>query len=105
MGRYHHRDQSVLICTSLRELHWHNTAEWAYVLKGSAQVTTVTTEGQNYIGTVKTGSLWYFPPGQPHSIQATDDDPAGCEFLLVFNDGSFSEDSTFLVSHYLYCTT
>lgn len=58
----------------------------------------MTTEGQNYIGTVKTGSLWYFPPGQPHSIQATDDDPAGCEFLLVFNDGSFSEDSTFLVS-------
>ncbi|KAL1949387.1 hypothetical protein VTO73DRAFT_8268 [Trametes versicolor] len=86
---------------AIRELHWHNTAEWAYVLKGSAQVTTVTAEGQNYIGTVKMGSLWYFPPGQPHSIQATDDDPAGCEFLLVFNDGSFNEDSTFLLTDWL----
>lgn len=31
------------------------------------------------------GDLWYFPPGQPHSLQATADDPAGSEFLLVRN--------------------
>ena len=36
----------------LSELHWHNTAEWAYVLKGSTQITTVTAEGQNYVATV-----------------------------------------------------
>lgn len=29
------------------------------------------------------GDLWYFPPGIPHSLQATDDDPDGSEFLLV----------------------
>ena len=29
------------------------------------------------------GDLWYFPPGIPHSLQATDDDPDGTEFLLV----------------------
>lgn len=44
------------------------------------------------------GDLWYFPPGVPHSLQATADNPAGTEFLLVFDDGSFSEDATFLVS-------
>ena len=29
------------------------------------------------------GDLWYFPPGIPHSLQASADDPAGSEFLLV----------------------
>ncbi|KAI0671639.1 oxalate decarboxylase [Trametes maxima] len=86
---------------AIRELHWHNTAEWAYVLKGSTQVTTVTAEGQNYVATVPKGSLWYFPPGQPHSLQATDDDPEGTEFLLVFDDGNFSDDSTFLLTDWL----
>ena len=33
--------------------------------------------------------------GVPHSIQALD---AGVEFLLVFDDGDFSEDNTFLAS-------
>ncbi|KAI0661642.1 oxalate decarboxylase [Cubamyces menziesii] len=86
---------------AIRELHWHNTAEWAYVLKGSTQITTVTAEGQNYVATVPQGSLWYFPPGQPHSLQATDDDPEGSEFLLVFDDGNFNEDSTFLLTDWL----
>ncbi|KAI0649218.1 oxalate decarboxylase [Trametes meyenii] len=87
--------------TATIELHWYNTAEWAYVLKGSTQVTKVTAEGQNYVATVPKGSLWYFLPGQPHSLQATDDDPEGTEFLLVFDDGSFSDDSTFLLTDWL----
>ena len=43
------------------------------------------------------GDLWYFPPGVPHSLQGTNQTADGTEFLLVFPDGSFSEDSTFLV--------
>ncbi len=39
--------------------------------------------------------MWFFPPGIPHSIQAFD---TGAEFLLVHNDGYFSEDNTFLLS-------
>lgn len=27
--------------------------------------------------------VWYFPPGVPHSIQATSNNPQGTEFLLV----------------------
>jgi oxalate decarboxylase family bicupin protein len=38
---------------------------------------------------------WFFPAGVPHSIQAGDE---GCEFLLVFDQGDFSEDATFLIS-------
>lgn len=36
-----------------------------------------------------------FLTGVPHNIQAFGD---GCEFLLVFDSGDFSEDGTFLVS-------
>lgn len=37
----------------------------------------------------------FFPAGVPHSIQATTE---GVEFLLVFNQGDFSEDDTDLVT-------
>ncbi|KAH9945408.1 oxalate decarboxylase [Epithele typhae] len=83
---------------AIRELHWHSTAEWAY---GTVQVTAVTDKGQNFLGNVGPGDLWYFPPGIPHSLQATADLPDGAEFLLVFDDGAFSEDSTFLLTDWL----
>ena len=38
-----------------------------------------------------------FPSGIPHSIQGLDSDVDGCEILLVFDNGNFSEDSTFLL--------
>jgi len=37
----------------------------------------------------------------PHSIQGLDSEVDGCEFLLVFDDGNFSEDSTFLLTDWL----
>jgi oxalate decarboxylase len=40
--------------------------------------------------------LWFFPTGTPHSIQGLG--PDGCEFVLVFNDGTFSEGNTTLLS-------
>ncbi|THH26987.1 hypothetical protein EUX98_g7192 [Antrodiella citrinella] len=86
---------------AIRELHWHKTAEWAYILKGSVQVTAINADGQNYLATVSEGDLWYFPPGIPHSLQATADLADGAEFLLVFDDGAFSEDSTFLLTDWL----
>ncbi|KJA19336.1 hypothetical protein HYPSUDRAFT_44387 [Hypholoma sublateritium FD-334 SS-4] len=90
-----------LTAGSIRELHWHTTAEWAYVIKGTTQVTAVDTNGRNFIGTVEAGDLWYFPPGIPHSLQATADDPDGSEFLLIFPDGDFSDDSTFLLTDWM----
>lgn len=87
-----------LLPGAVRELHWHKTAEWAYVLQGSVIVTAINPDGQVFIDTVNTGDLWYFPAGFPHSLQGTDDDPDGAEFLLVFDDGSFSEDSTLLLT-------
>ncbi len=80
----------------VRELHWHKAAEWAYMLKGSARITAIDPEGRQFVDDVNEGGLWYFGPGIPHSIQGLA--PDGCEFLLVFDDGSFSEDNTFLIS-------
>jgi len=81
---------------SIRELHWHKQAEWAYMLYGTARITAVDAEGRNFVDDVGVGDLWYFPSGIPHSIQGLN--PDGCEFLLVFDDGDFDEDDTFLIT-------
>jgi oxalate decarboxylase len=78
----------------IRELHWHKEAEWAYMLAGQARITAVDQEGRNFIDDVGEGDVWYFPAGIPHSIQGLEE---GCEFLLVFDDGNFSENETFLL--------
>ena len=81
---------------SIRELHWHKQAEWAYMLTGTARITAIDQDGNNFAEDVGVGDLWYFPGGMPHSIQGLG--PDGCEFLLVFDDGSFDEDDTFLIT-------
>jgi oxalate decarboxylase len=80
----------------VRELHWHKEAEWAFMLYGNARITAVDADGHNFVDDVGPGDLWYFPSGVPHSIQGLGQD--GCEFLLVFDDGGFDEDSTFLLT-------
>lgn len=79
----------------IRELHWHKESEWAYMLAGQARITAVDQDGRNFIDDVGVGDLWFFPAGIPHSIQGLEE---GCEFLLVFDDGDFSENETFLIT-------
>jgi len=79
----------------VRELHWHQQAEWSYMLWGRARITAVDQNGRNFIADVGAGDLWYFPAGIPHSIQGLEE---GCEFLLVFDDGSFSDLNTLSIS-------
>jgi len=88
-----------LTAGSYRELHWHTADEWAYVLYGKARVTVMSPEGKQFIGDVNEGDLWLFPAGHPHSIQGLD--PDGTEFLLVFNQGNFSESGTMLLSAWM----
>jgi oxalate decarboxylase len=56
-------------------------------------------DGTMFIGDVSEGDLWIFPAGFPHSIQGLG--PDGTEFLLVFNQGNFSEDGTMLLSEWV----
>jgi oxalate decarboxylase len=88
-----------LTAGSYREMHWHTADEWAYVLYGKARVTVMNPDGTMFIGDVEEGDLWIFPAGFPHSIQGLG--PDGTEFLLVFNQGNFSEDGTMLVSEWI----
>jgi len=78
-----------------RELHWHKAAEWSYVLNGSVRVEAVNDKGQTFVDDLSAGDVWFFPPGIPHSLQGL---KGGVEFILVFDDGEFSEDNTFLAS-------
>ena len=87
---------------AIREMHWHKEAEWAYMLYGNARITIIDAEGRSFMNDLGVGDLWYFPPGLPHSIQGLG--PDGCEFLLVFDDGTFSEDNTFLLSDWFVHT-
>jgi oxalate decarboxylase len=79
----------------VRELHWHKEAEWSYMLAGRARITCIDPHGRNFVDDVGPGDLWNFPAGYPHSIQGLEE---GCEFLLVFDDGSFTENSTFSIT-------
>lgn len=81
----------------VRELHWHQQAEWSYMLVGRARITAIDQDGRNFIADVGPGDLWYFPPGLPHSIQGLEH----CEFLLVFDDGNFSDLNTLSISDWI----
>lgn len=80
----------------IRELHWHQTAEWAIMTRGRCRITTLDRRGRPSVEDVEAGDIWYFPPGLPHSLQGLG--PQGAEFVIAFDDGSQSESNTLLVS-------
>ena len=80
----------------VREMHWHKASEWGLVIAGEARVTAVDQDGRTFQDDTGPGDLWFFPSGIPHSIQGIGSE--GVEFLLVFDDGDFSEDNTFLLT-------
>jgi oxalate decarboxylase len=89
-----------LVRGGLRELHWHaNAAEWAYVIKGQCRVTTINPQGQSQIADFAAGDVWYFPRGFGHSIQGIGFED--CLFVLVFDNGYFSEFGTFSITDWV----
>lgn len=65
-----------LINGGVRELHWHVSAEWAFMISGNARITAVDA-GRSFVNDVTAGDLWLFPGGVPHSIQGLG--PDGCK--------------------------
>jgi oxalate decarboxylase len=88
-----------LVAGGIRELHWHNAAEWALMLDGWARITCIDPDGKAFVDDVKAGDIWNFPSGYPHSIQGLE--PDGCQFLLVFDDGAFDEFETVLLTDWV----
>jgi oxalate decarboxylase len=82
-----------------REMHWHDSAEWAYVVDGHCQVTAVDPEGVAEVVNLGPGDLWYFPKGHSHAIQTLG--PAPCHAVLAFDDGLYSEHGTFGISDWM----
>ena len=88
-----------LAAGGVRELHWHQAAEWGFVSYGQCRVTVLDLEGRAYVADTKAGDLWYFPAGFPHSLQGLG--PDGCEFILCFDSGKQSEYNTLLVTDWM----
>jgi oxalate decarboxylase len=88
-----------LTAGGIRELHWHQAAEWAYMTYGHCRVTVIDPMGRPYVADVKEGDIWYFPAGYPHSLQGLG--PDGCEFVICFDAGDASEFNTLLVTDWI----
>ncbi|MFN6189668.1 MAG: cupin domain-containing protein [Planctomycetia bacterium] len=84
----------------MRELHWHATAaEWAYVQSGRVRTTVVDPHGRTGIDDFGPGDIWYFPRGHGHMLQCLGNEP--CHFILVFDNGYFSEFGTFSLTDWM----
>ena len=84
----------------MRELHWHATAaEWAFVVDGQVRTTVIDPQGCSETNDFAPGDIWYFPRGHGHVIETLGDKP--CHFILVFDNGYFSEFGTFSISDWI----
>jgi oxalate decarboxylase len=88
----------------LRELHWHaNAAEWAFVVKGRVRTTVLGPDSTTETNDFEPGDVWYFPRGHGHALACLG--PEESHFILVFDNGSFSEYGTFGSTDWLGHTT
>ncbi len=85
---------------AMRELHWHATAaEWSLVLKGRVRTTVIDPEGRAETNDFDPGDVWYFPRGHGHMLECLGDEP--CHFILIFDNGYFSEFGTFSITDWI----
>ena len=84
---------------AMRELHWHATAaEWAFIVEGRVRTTVVDPSGFAETNDFDPG-VWYFPRGHGHMLQCLGDKP--CHFILIFDNGYFSEFGTFSITDWI----
>jgi oxalate decarboxylase len=84
----------------MRELHWHATAaEWAYVVSGRVRTTVFDPRGRAETNDFDPGDIWYFPRGHGHMLECLGDAP--CHFVLIFDNGYFSEFGTFSITDWI----
>src|SRR5579871_653132 len=85
---------------AMRELHWHATAaEWAFVIEGHVRTTVIEPQGFAETNDFEPGDVWYFPRGHGHMLECLGDKP--CHFVLIFDNGYFSEFGTFSISDWI----
>jgi oxalate decarboxylase len=85
---------------AMRELHWHATAaEWAFVIEGRVRTTVIDPHGGAETNDFEPGDVWYFPRGHGHMLECLGDQPT--HFILIFDNGYFSEFGTFSISDWM----
>ena len=85
---------------AMRELHWHATAaEWAFVIEGRVRTTVISPRGEAETNDFDPGDIWYFPRGHGHMLQCLGAQP--CHFILIFDNGYFSEFGTFSITDWI----
>jgi oxalate decarboxylase len=85
---------------AMRELHWHATAaEWAFVVEGRVRTTVIDPQGNAETNDFGPGDVWYFPRGHGHMLQCLGDGPT--HFILIFDNGYFSEFGTFSITDWI----
>jgi oxalate decarboxylase len=85
---------------AMRELHWHATAaEWAFVLEGRVRTTAIDPAGSAETNEFGPGDVWYFPRGHGHMLECLGNKLA--HFILIFDNGYFSEFGTFSISDWI----
>jgi oxalate decarboxylase len=85
---------------AMRELHWHATAaEWAFVIEGRTRTTVIDPQGNAETNDFEPGDVWYFPRGHGHMLECLGDKPT--HFILIFDNGYFSEFGTFSISDWI----
>jgi oxalate decarboxylase len=85
---------------AMRELHWHATAaEWAFVIEGNVRTTVIDPQGNSETNEFEPGDIWYFPRGHGHMLECLGHQPA--HFILIFDNGYFSEFGTFSITDWI----
>ena len=85
---------------AMRELHWHATAaEWAFVVEGRVRTTVIEPQGAGETNDFGPGDVWFFPRGHAHMLECLGNQP--CHFILIFDNGYFSEFGTFSISDWI----
>src|SRR3954469_3775419 len=85
---------------AMRELHWHATAaEWAFVIEGRVRTTVIDPQGNAETNEFGPGGVWFFPRGHGHMLECLGDKPT--HFILIFDNGYFSEFGTFSITDWI----
>jgi oxalate decarboxylase/phosphoglucose isomerase-like protein (cupin superfamily) len=85
----------------VREPHWHDAAEWAYVINGTC-IATALNEGRTHptdTWNFTTGDVWYFPANTAHAVAGAP--PTGCVFVVGWNAPDVDERDAISASSWL----
>jgi len=74
----------------------------APVVKGRVRTTAIAPDGKPETNDFDPGDVWYFPRGHGHLLQGLG--PEEAHFILVFDDGAFSEFGTYSSTDWLGLT-